>query len=409
MQKPELLAPAGNLEKLKVAVMYGADAVYVGGLKYGLRTGAQNFTQDELTEGINFAHERGKRVYLTLNIIPHNDDLEGLPGYVKQLKGLLLDGIIISDPGIMSIVKDIIPEMEIHLSTQTSTTSYAAVNFWYQQGIRRIILARELSLVEIKEIIEKTPDDMKIETFVHGAMCISYSGRCLLSNYMTGRDANRGSCAHPCRWKYHLVEEKRPGEYFPVYEDERGAYFFNSKDLCMIEHIPSLIDAGISAFKIEGRMKSAYYVANIVKAYRHVIDNYLSNPEGCRFDEKWLNEIKKTSNRCFTHGFYFNHPDGDEQRYDSSAYIKTYDFIGIIHHYDKKTEIAIMEQKNRVFKGDEIEVFGPDGDFFSQKIIKMWNEEGEEIEVSPHAQQTVRIKMEKPVKSWYIIRKFNTK
>ena len=409
MQKPELLAPAGNLEKLKVAVMYGADAVYVGGLKYGLRTGAQNFTLDELTEGINFAHERGKRVYLTLNIIPHNDDLEGLPGYVKQLKGLLLDGIIISDPGIMSIVKDIIPEMEIHLSTQTSTTSYAAVNFWYQQGIRRIILARELSLVEIKEIIEKTPDDMKIETFVHGAMCISYSGRCLLSNYMAGRDANRGSCAHPCRWKYYLVEEKRPGEYFPVIEDEKGAYFFNSKDLCMIEHIPSLIDAGISAFKIEGRMKSAYYVANIVNAYRHVIDSYLSNPEGYHFDEKWLNEIKKTSNRCFTHGFYFNHPDGDEQRYDSSAYIKTYDFIGIIHHYDKNTEIATMEQKNRVFKGDEIEVFGPDGDFFTQKIIKMWNEEGEEIEVAPHAQQFVRIKMEKPVKPWYIIRKQNIK
>jgi len=409
MQKPELLAPAGNLEKLKVAVMYGADAVYVGGLKYGLRTGAQNFTLDELTEGINFAHERGKRVYLTLNIIPHNDDLEGLPGYVKQLKGLLLDGIIISDPGIMSIVKDIIPEMEIHLSTQTSTTSYAAVNFWYQQGIRRIILARELSLVEIKEIIEKTPDDMKIETFVHGAMCISYSGRCLLSNYMTGRDANRGSCAHPCRWKYHLVEEKRPGEYFPVTEDEKGAYFFNSKDLCMIEHIPSLIDAGISAFKIEGRMKSAYYVANIVKAYRHVIDNYLSNPEGYRFDEKWLNEIKKTSNRCFTHGFYFNHPDGDEQRYDSSAYIKTYDFIGIIHHYDKNTKIATMEQKNRLFTGDEIEIFGPDDDFFTQKIVKMWNEEGEEIEVAPHAQQIVRIKMEKPVKPWYIIRKQNIK
>ena len=408
MQKPELLAPAGSLEKLKVAVMYGADAIYVGGLKYGLRTGAQNFTLDELTEGINFAHERRKKVYLTLNIIPHNDDLEGLPGYVKQLKGLLLDGIIISDPGIMSIVKDIIPEMEIHLSTQTSTTSYAAVNFWYQQGIRRIILARELSLMEIKEIIEKVPGDMKIETFVHGAMCISYSGRCLLSNYMAGRDANRGSCAHPCRWKYYLVEEKRPGEYFPVIEDERGAYFFNSKDLCMIEHIPSLIDAGISAFKIEGRMKSAYYVANIVKAYRHVIDSYLSNPEGYHFDEKWLSEIKKTSNRCFTYGFYLNHPDGDEQRYDSSAYIKTYDFIGIIHHYDKNTEIATMEQKNRVFKGDEIEVFGPDGDFFSQKIIKMWNEEGEEIEVAPHAQQFVRIKMEKPVKPWYIIRKSNT-
>jgi putative protease len=407
MKKPELLAPAGSLEKLKIAVMYGADAVYVGGVKFGLRAGAKNFNLDELVEGINFAHNNGKKVYLTLNIIPHNEDLAELPEYVKKLKDLSLDGMIISDPGIMSIVKKIIPEMEIHLSTQTSITSYATVNFWYQQGISRIILARELSLAEIREIVEKVPDDIKIETFVHGAMCISYSGRCLLSNYMTGRDANRGNCSHPCRWRYHLVEEKRPGEYFPVIEDERGTYFFNSKDLCMIEHIPSLIDAGISALKIEGRMKSAYYVASIVKAYRQAIDSYFSNPEEYHFNEKWLNEIKKTSNRCFTSGFYFSKPDGNEQRYQSSAYIKTYDFIGIIHHYDKNTEIAMMEQKNRVFKGDEIEIFGPEGDFFTQKIEKMWNEDGEEIEVAPHAMQIVKIKMVKPVKPWYIIRKYN--
>jgi len=407
MKKPELLAPAGSLEKLKIAVMYGADAVYVGGVKFGLRAGAKNFNLDELEEGINFAHNNGKKVYLTLNIIPHNEDLAELPEYVKKLKDLSLDGMIISDPGIMNIVKKIIPEMEIHLSTQTSITSYATVNFWYQQGISRIILARELSLAEIREIVEKVPDDIKIETFVHGAMCISYSGRCLLSNYMTGRDANRGNCSHPCRWRYHLVEEKRPGEYFPVIEDERGTYFFNSKDLCMIEHIPSLIDAGISALKIEGRMKSAYYVASIVKAYRQAIDSYFSNPEEYHFNEKWLNEIKKTSNRCFTSGFYFAKPGGDEQRYDSSAYIKTYDFIGIIHHYDKNTKIAMMEQKNRVFKGEEIEIFGPDGDFFTQKIEKMWNEEGEEIEVAPHARQIVQIKMVKPVKPWYIIRKYN--
>jgi putative protease len=320
-----------------------------------------------------------------------------------------LDGIIISDPGILSIVKDLIPDMEIHLSTQASITSYAAVNFWYRQGIRRIILARELSLDEIREIIEKVPDDLKIEIFVHGAMCISYSGRCLLSNYMADRDANRGNCAHPCRWQYCLVEEKRPGEYFPVYEDKRGAYFFNSKDLCLIEHIPLLIDAGISAFKIEGRMKSAYYVASIVRAYRQVIDAYLSNPEGYHFDEKWLTEIKKTSNRCFTTGFYFSKPGGDEQRYQSSAYIKTYDFIGIIHHYDSKNKIVTMEQKNRVFKGDEIEIFGPDGDFFTQKIESMWDEDGEEIDVAPHAKQIVRLKTEKPVKPWYMIRKANTK
>ena len=407
MFKPELLAPAGNLEKLKIAVVYGADAVYLGGENFGLRAGAKNFTLEELTEGIKFAHNRGKRVYLTLNIIAHNEDLTGLPEYVSKLKNLCLDGVIISDPGILSIVKDIIPDMEIHLSTQANTTNYVTANFWYQQGIRRIILARELSLEEIKEIIEKVPDDMKIETFVHGAMCISYSGRCLLSNYMSGRDANRGDCAQSCRWRYYLMEEKRPGQYFPVYEDKKGAYFFNSKDLCMIEHIPSLIEAGISAFKIEGRMKSAYYVANVVKAYRHAIDSYLSNPDEYFFDEKWLSEVKKASHRCFTNGFYFAKPSGEEQRYNSSVYIKTYDFIGLILDYDKNTRMATMEQKNRVFTGDEIEIFGPDGDFFTQKIEKMWNEEGEEIEVAPHARQIVKIKMKQPVKPWYIIRKLN--
>jgi len=407
MKKPELLAPAGNLERLKIAIIYGADAVYLGGENFGLRAGAKNFTLEALAEGINFAHERGKRIYLTLNIIAHNEDLIGLPEYVRQLKELHLDGLIISDPGILSIVKEILPEIEIHLSTQANTTNYASVNFWYQQGVKRIILARELSLEEIKEIISKVPDDIKIETFVHGAMCISYSGRCLLSNYMTGRDANRGDCAHSCRWKYSLMEEKRPGEYFPVYEDEKGAYFFNSKDLCMLEHVPLLIKAGISALKIEGRMKSAYYVANVVKAYRHAIDNYLSNPEGYSFDKKWLEEVKKASNRTFTHGFYFNKPGGDEQRYNSSAYIKTYDFIGLILDYNKKTKMAAMEQKNRIFKGEEIEIFGPDGDFFTQKIEKMWNEEGEEIEVAPHARQIVKIKMTEPVKPWYIIRKCN--
>ncbi|MEA2103356.1 MAG: U32 family peptidase C-terminal domain-containing protein, partial [Candidatus Cloacimonadota bacterium] len=345
--------------------------------------------------------------YLTLNIIAHNEDLVGLPEYIRKLKDLCLDGLIISDPGILSIVKDIMPEVEIHLSTQASTTNYATVNFWHKQGVKRIILARELSLVEIKEIIKKVPDDIKIETFVHGAMCISYSGRCLLSNYMVGRDANRGDCAQSCRWRYYLMEETRPGEYFPVYEDKRGTYIFNSKDLCLIEHMPSLIEAGISAFKIEGRMKSSYYVATVVKAYRHLIDSYLTNPNEYYFDKKWLDEIKKVSNRNFTTGFYFAKPGGKEQRYDSSAYIRTYDFVGLILDYDKNSMIATMEQKNRIFVGDEIEIFGPDGDFFTQKIEKMWNEEGEEIEAAPHAKQIVQIKIKKPVKSWYIIRKEN--
>ena len=407
MKRPELLAPAGNLEKLKMAIIYGADAVYLGGENFGLRAGAKNFTLKQLTEGIKFAHDRGKKIYLTLNIIPHNEDLVGLPEYVVKLKELGLDALIISDPGVLKIVKNIIPEMEIHLSTQANTTNYAAVNFWYEQGVRRIILARELSLEEIRGIIKKSPPDMKMETFVHGAMCISYSGRCLLSNYMVSRDANRGDCAHSCRWRYYLMEETRPGEYFPVYEDKRGTYIFNSKDLCMIEHLPSLIGAGISVFKIEGRMKSSYYVATVVKAYRHLIDSYLSKPNEYFCDKKWLDEIKKVSHRYFTTGFYFSKPGGKEQRYDSSAYINTYDFAGLILDYNTDNQIATIEQKNRIFVGDEIEIFGPDDDFFTQKIEKMWDEEGEEIEAAPHAKKIIRMKMSKPVKPWYIIRKFN--
>lgn len=407
MKKPELLAPAGNLEKLKIAIIYGADAVYLGGENFGLRAGAKNFTLEQLTEGIKFAHDREKRIYLTLNIIPHNEDLVGLPEYVAKLKELDLDAVIISDPGVLKIIKNIIPEMEVHLSTQASTTNYAAVNFWYEQGVSRIILARELSLEEIKEIIKKSPPDMKIETFVHGAMCISYSGRCLLSNYMVSRDANRGDCAHSCRWRYYLMEETRPGEYFPVYEDEKGTYFFNSKDLCMIKHLPSLIEAGISVFKIEGRMKSSYYVATVLKAYRHLIDSYFSKPKEYFCDEKWLDEIKKVSHRYFTTGFYFTKPGGEGQRYDSSAYIKTYDFVGLVLDYNSDNQIATIEQKNRIFVGDEIEIFGPNDDFFIQKIEKMWDEEWEEIEVAPHAKQIIRMKMSKPVKPWYIIRKPN--
>ena len=407
MKRPELLAPAGNLEKLKIAIIYGADAVYLGGENFGLRAGAKNFTLEQLAEGIKFAHDREKRIYLTLNIIPHNEDLIGLPEYVSKLKELGLDAVIVSDPGVLKIIKDIIPEMEIHLSTQANTTNYAAVNFWYEQGVSRIILARELSLEEIKEIVKKSPPDMKIETFVHGAMCISYSGRCLLSNYMVGRDANRGDCAHSCRWRYYLMEETRPGEYFPVYEDEKGAYFFNSKDLCMIEHLPSLIEAGISVFKIEGRMKSSYYVAVVVKAYRHLIDSYFSKPKEYFCDEKWLDEIKKVSHRYFSTGFYFAKPGGEEQRYDSSAYIKTYDFAGLILDYNSDNQMAVIEQKNRILVGDEIEIFGPNDDFFSQKIEKMWDEEGKEIEAAPHAKQIIRMKMAKPVKPWYMIRNFN--
>ena len=405
MKKPELLAPAGNLENLKMAIIYGADAVYLGGLNYGLRARAKNFTLEQLEEGIKFAHERGKRIYITVNIVAHNEDLDGLPEYVSCLQELNVDAVIVSDPGILKIIRETSPKMEIHLSTQANTTNYSTVKFWHEQGVSRIILARELSLKEIRDIIEKSPSDMKLETFVHGAMCISYSGRCLLSNYLINRDANRGDCAHSCRWKYYLMEEIRPGEYLPVYEDGKGTYIFNSKDLCMIEHLPLLIEAGISAFKIEGRMKGSYYVAAVVKTYRKQIDEYFSNPGSYIFDKKYLDEVKKVSNREYTTGFYFNNPDGNEQRYDRSSYIQNYDFTGLVIGYDSEKKLATIEQKNRMFTGDEIEIFGPDNDFFSQKIDKMWNEDEEEIEVAPHSGQIIYIKTAKPVQPWYIVRK----
>ncbi|HKK83584.1 MAG TPA: U32 family peptidase [Atribacterota bacterium] len=409
MNKPELLAPAGNLENLKIAIIYGADAVYLGGEGFGLRARAKNFTLQQLAEGIKFAHDRGKRVYLTLNIIPHNEDLEGLPEYLVKLKELKLDAVIVSDPGVLSLVKSMIPEIEIHLSTQANTTNYASVNFWYEQGVNRIILARELSLEEIKEIVKKSPPDIKLETFVHGAMCISYSGRCLLSNYLISRDANRGDCAHSCRWKYYLMEEIRPGKYLPVYEDEKGTYIFNSKDLCMIEHLPLLIDAGISVFKIEGRMKGAYYVAAVVKAYRNQIDQYFLNPDQYIFDKKYLDEVKKVSNRDYTTGFYFGKPAGNEQRYDSTKYIQSYDFTGLVLDYNTENQIATIEQKNRMFVGEEVEIFGPDDDYFSQRIEKMWDDKNEEIEVAPHSEQIIQIKTVKPVQPWYIVRKRSSK
>ncbi|WP_069649452.1 peptidase U32 family protein [Caloranaerobacter ferrireducens] len=405
MKKPELLAPAGDLEKLKMAIIYGADAVYLGGERFGLRAGARNFNIEQLKQGLEFAHKRGKKVYVTLNIIPHNEDFKGLKEYIKDLYKLEVDAVIVSDPGVFSIVKDVAPELEIHLSTQANTTNYHTANYWYKQGIKRIVVARELSLKEIKEIINETPDDLEIEAFVHGAMCISYSGRCLLSNYMIFRDANRGECAHPCRWKYYIMEEKRPGEYFPVFEDERGTYIFNSKDLCMLKHIPELINAGITSFKIEGRMKSAYYVATVVRSYRMVIDKYLADPKNYVYNDKWLDEIKKASHRDFTTGFYFGKPTSEEQVYGSSSYIRTYDFTGLILDYDKDLGIATVEQRNRMFVGDEIEIFGPNKEHFTQIIEKMWDENGEQIEVAPHPQQIVKIKMKQPVEPWDIIRK----
>lgn len=405
MSKLELLAPAGDLEKLKMAINYGADAVYLGGEKFGLRKASKNFSIDELKEGIQYAHDRNKKVYITMNIIPHNEDLVGLEDYIRELYDIGADAVIVSDPGMMTIIKNSVPNMPIHLSTQASVTNYETVMFWYNLGIKRIVLARELSLEEIKEIADRTPEDLEIETFVHGAMCISYSGRCLLSNYMASRDANRGDCAQACRWKYNLVEEKRPGEYFPVFEDERGTYIFNSKDLCMIEHIPEMVESGIKSFKIEGRVKSSYYVATVLRSYRMAIDEYLKDPKNYKFKKEWLDEIKKASYRDFTTGFYFNKPTKDDQVYTSSTYIRGYDFVGLVLDYDRNTKLATVEQRNRMYLGDEVEIFGPGKDFFTQKIELMLDEEGNEIEVAPHPQQIVRIKMERDVEHWDIIRK----
>ncbi|HHV98155.1 MAG TPA: U32 family peptidase [Clostridiaceae bacterium] len=405
MKKVELLAPAGSLEKLEMALVYGADAVYMGGEAYGLRAYAENFSREEMKAGIEFAHSMGKKVYITMNIIPHNNDLVGMPEYIKEIEDMGADAIILSDPGVLSLVRDFAPTMDIHLSTQANNTNWASAKFWYDHGVRRIILARELSLKEISEIREKTPDDLELEIFVHGAMCISYSGRCLLSSYMAGRDSNRGLCAHPCRWKYYLVEEKRPGEYMPVYENERGTFIFNSKDLCMIEHIPEMIQAGVTSFKIEGRMKSSYYVATIVKAYREAIDKYYSDPEGYKFDSYWLEELCKASHREYYTGFYFGKPSGEAQIYDKSSYIREYDFVGLVMDYDKKTGIATVEQRNRMYVGEEIEVLRPKGRYFTQVIKSMKNAEGEDIDVAPHPQMTVLMPMDEEVEKYTILRR----
>ncbi len=402
----ELLAPAGDLEKLKTAIIYGADAVYFGGEMFSLRAGAGNLTIEEMKESIAFAHERGKRCYLTINIFAHNEDIEPLTSYLQQIKDLGLDAFIVSDPGIVDLIQEVIPAAEIHLSTQANMTNYRTAGFWHKLGVKRLVLARELTLPEIRQIRENIPPEMEIEAFVHGAMCISYSGRCLLSNFMIERDANRGMCAHPCRWKYALVEEKRPGEYYPVEEDERGTYILNSRDLCMIEHIPEIVGSGIMSAKIEGRMKSIFYVATVVHAYRKAIDAYFADPEHYKFDEDWMRELKKVSHREFTTGFYFHQPTNKDQNYQTSAYTREYSFVGLIKEYDEETGFALVEQRNKMTLGEEIEIFGPDIDFFTQNITEMLDAQtGENLESAPHPQQLLKMKMDHPVKPHYILRK----
>ena len=404
--KFELLAPAGDLEKLKTAIIYGADAVYFGGEMFSLRAGAGNLTIEEMKEGVAFCHDRGKRAYLTINIFAHNEDIEPLTKYLNDVKDIGIDAFIVSDPGIIDLIQEIIPNAEIHLSTQANMTNYRTANFWHKMGVERLVLARELTFKEIEGIRANIPEDMELEAFVHGAMCISYSGRCLLSNFMIERDANRGACAHPCRWKYALVEEKRPGEYYPVEEDERGTYILNSRDLCMIEHLPKIIESGIMSAKIEGRMKSVFYVATIVHAYRKAIDAYFADPENYQFNPEWMNELKKVSHREFTTGFYFDKATNKDQDYQTSAYTRDYSFVGLVKSYDEETGYAVVEQRNKMTVGEEIEVFGPDIEFFKMNISEIYdNESGEAMESAPHPQQILKMKMDKPVKPNYILRK----
>ena len=405
MKKVELLAPAGDFEKLKIAVEYGADAVYFGGEMFSLRSGAGNMTIDEIKEGIKYAHEKGVRCHMAMNVYAHNEDIEPLRNYLQQIKELDIDAFIVSDPAVITIIREIIPDAEFHLSTQANMTNYVTAKFWHDIGIKRLVLARELTLDEIREIRAKTPDTLDIESFVHGAMCISYSGRCLLSNFMTGRDANRGECAHPCRYKYRLEEEKRPGEYWPVDEDNRGTYIFNSKDLCMLEHIPELIDTGIMSFKIEGRMKSIFYIAHVVGAYRKAIDAYYEDPNNYSYNPEWFTEMCKASHREFTTGFYFRKPTNEDQNYLTSAYTRDYSFTGIVKNYDPETGMAIVEQRNRMFIGDEIEVFGPGTDYFRQKLEVMLDEDGNPVDSAPHPQQILQIKMDRPVDVNFMLRK----
>ena len=404
-RKVELLVPAGSLEVLKVAVDYGADAVYIGGQAYGLRAKADNFSIDEMKEAAAYAHAKNAKVYVTANIFAHNYDIDGMKAYFEQLKDTGVDAVLLSDPGIFTLAKETMPDMELHISTQANNTNYLTYNFWYKLGAKRVVTARELSLAEIRQIRDHIPDDMEIESFMHGAMCISYSGRCLLSSYFTGRDANRGACTHPCRWKYHIVEETRPGEYMPVNEDDRGTYIFNSKDLCMVEHIPEMIDAGIDSFKIEGRMKTALYVATVARTYRKAIDDYMESPELYRSNmEYYKSEIAKCTYRQFTTGFYFGKTDSDSQIYDNNTYIKNYTYIGNVQLVTEDG-LAVFEQKNKFSVGEMIEAMDFDGTNISCRVEEIYNDKMEKMESAPHPKMQLYVRLDRPVSAGMILRR----
>ena len=405
MKKPELLVPASSLEVLKVAVMFGADAVYIGGEAFGLRAKAKNFTNAEMKEGIAFAHEHGVKVYVTVNILAHNRDLDPAREYLRELGEMMPDGLIIADPGIFMLAKEVCPQIERHISTQANNTNYETFRFWHSLGARRVVTARELSLEEIRQIREHIPEDMEIETFVHGAMCISYSGRCLLSNYLVGRDANQGACTHPCRWKYSIVEETRPGEYMPVYENERGTYIFNSKDLCMIEHMEDLLNVGADSLKIEGRMKTALYVATVARNYRKAIDDYFEDPGKYQEHLPWYREqISNCTYRQFTTGFFYGKPDENAQIYDNNTYVKEYTYLGFVEEVTEDG-LAQITQRNKFTVGEKIEVMKPDGENLEVIVRRILDENGQEMESAPHPQQKLFVDADVTFQPYDILRR----
>lgn len=399
----EVLSPAGNMDKLKMAIRYGADAVYCAGQSFGLRASSSNFNNEQLKEAVEFVHSHGKKIYVTCNIIPHNEDLVGLEDYLKFLESIGVDAIIVADLGIFLLAKRVAPNLELHVSTQANTTNYLTTEFWKEQGATRVVVAREVSIVDIKTMKEKA--DIEIEAFVHGAMCISYSGRCLLSNYFTTRDANRGQCTQACRWKYSLVEENRPGEYYPIEEDQHGTYIFNSKDLCLLKYIPDLVEAGVDSLKIEGRMKSVHYAATVTKVYREAVDTYLADPEHYEVKPEWIEELEKISHRPYTEGFSVEKPDETAQNYGESSNTQTHDFIGLVEGYNKEEGFAYLEQRNNFKVGDEVEFCQPHGDLVHHVITKMTDEDGKDITVAPHAQMKVRLYLDTPLEEYSMMRR----
>ena len=403
MKKIELLSPAGNLNRLKVALAYGADAVYAGGDSFSLRVRAKNFTDEELAEGIRYTHSLGKKFYLALNVIPHNEDIEPFIEYLKEVKKLSPDAFIISDLGAFNLAKQYAPEIPIHVSTQANNVNFMTVDAWHKMGAERVVLARELSFDEVKTIREKTSPELELEAFIHGAMCISYSGRCLLSGYMTGTESNSGDCAHPCRWNYTLMEEKRPGEHFPVYENDRGTFIFNSKDMCMIEYIPELINSGVTSFKIEGRVKTEFYVATVVGVYRRAIDAYLSDPDNFTFDPKWEEELSKVSNRGYTTGFWLGKPNENAQNTEDGGYIRNYDLAALVERNESGK--CRFTQKNKLSVGDVVEVMSPDSEPYSFEIDKIWDENDNELESVPHPMQVFKLNLGKELPEFSMLRK----